>query len=77
MKLLFGDIVVVDGDQIGVVVKQWARNNKGDEASSEVYVRSYRTIKTYPNSQVERYQVRHKYLTEEEVEWQEIGLTED
>lgn len=71
-KLLFGDIVVVDNDQIGVVVKQW-----GDEVGmTEVYVRNYNGIKEYPRSKVERYQVRHKYLDEEELEYQEIGVSE-
>lgn len=66
MKLVFGDIVVVEQDQIGVVVKSWA----GDVPSVEVYVRNHRGIETYPVSQVERYQVRHKELSEEEVVWQ-------
>lgn len=70
MKLVFADIVVVDGDQIGVVVKNWGRSSNGHEPKVEVYVRSYNAIKEYPISQVERYQVRHKYLEEEELEYQ-------
>jgi len=76
MKLLFGDIVVVDDDQIGVVVKSWGMDNRGNEPKSEVYVRNYNAIKEYPNSKVERYQVRHKYLSDEELGWQEIGVSE-
>lgn len=70
MKFVFGDIVVVDGDQIGVVVKSWGVDNHGHEPYHEVYVRSYNMIKDYRNSEMERYQVRHKELPEEELEYQ-------
>lgn len=70
MKFCFGDIVVVDECHIGVVVKCWSRSLLGREPSYEVYVRSYNGIKTYYESDVQRYMVRHKYLTEEELEWQ-------
>lgn len=76
MKLVFGDIVVVDEDQIGVVVKNWGRGSNGREPHVEVYVRSYNAIKEYPISQVERYQVRHKYLDEQELEYQQFALEE-
>ena len=64
---LFGDIVVVDVDQIGVVVKTW-ENNKG--YTYEVYVRNYNKINTYEEREMDRYRVRHKYLDEEEFMWQ-------
>lgn len=64
---LFGDIVVVDVYQIGVVVKTW-ENNKG--YIYEVYVRSYNKINTYEEREMDRYRVRHKYLDEEELMWQ-------
>jgi hypothetical protein len=72
MKLCFGDIVVVDQDQIGVVVKSWvvdSRNNYHD-----VYVRSYNAIRNYKESDIERYMVRHKYLNEEELEYQSNAI---
>lgn len=74
MKILFGDIVVVDDDQIGVAVKNWGVSSRGREAHVEVYVRNYNVIKEYPLSQVERYQVRHKYLDEDETEYQSMGV---
>lgn len=83
MKLVFGDIVVVDDDQIGVVVKNWGRSNRtqeypeGREPHVEVYVRNYRDIKEYPISQVERYFVRHKELDEDELEYQRNGELEE
>lgn len=76
MKLLFGDVVVVDNDQIGVVVKCWGTDNHGNEPKYEVYVRSYNSIKEYPSSKVERYQVRHKYLDEDELDYQAFALSE-
>ena len=66
MKLIFGDIVVVENGLLGVVVKNWA----GDPASCEVYVRSLNSIQTYPVKSIERYQVRHKEMNEEELEYQ-------
>ena len=63
---LFGDIVVVDENQIGVIVKTWQR----DYFYYEVYVRSYNKIMKYDENQIERYRVRHKYLDEEELMWQ-------
>ena len=72
MKLVFGDIVVVDQDQIGVVVKNWGASLTGSKRPPycEVYVRSYNSIQEYPIDKVERYQVRHKYLDEDELEYQ-------
>ena len=67
MKFCFGDIVVVDGDQIGVVVKCWCGTKSNNY---DIYVRSYNTIKNYEEFEVERYMVRHKYLDEEELEYQ-------
>lgn len=71
-ELLFGDIVVVDTDQIGVIVKSWGISSRGDEPYYEVYVRNYNAIRDYPASKVERYRVRHKYLDEEELEYQQL-----
>lgn len=76
MKLLFGDIVVVEGNLIGVVVKNWGRSTTGTEkpAHCEVYVRNYNAIKEYPLSKVERYQVRHKELDDDELYYQSVGI---
>ncbi len=70
MKLCFGDIVVVDNYQIGVVVKCWCGSLQGNPPSYDVYVSSYNTIVNYPENKVERYMVRHKYLNEEEIKYQ-------
>lgn len=69
MKFCFGDIVVVDENLIGVVVKSWI-NGKGNSHYYEVYVRMYNGIKDYNEDEIERYMVRHKYLNEEEMEYQ-------
>ncbi len=71
MKFFFGDIVVVDGENIGVIVKSWISmlGNK-ERFNYEVYVRMYNSIKEYPESKIERYGVRHKYLSDEEKEYQ-------
>ena len=68
MKFCFGDIVVVDGNYIGVVVKCWI------DKTYDVYVRMYDTIKSYKEIDMERYMVRHKYLDEEELQYQRNAI---
>lgn len=68
MKFTFGDIVVVEDNLIGVVVKCW--KNLKNEMSYEVYVREYNNILTYGEFEIERYMVRHKYLNDEELGYQ-------
>jgi hypothetical protein len=67
MKYTFGDIVIVEDEFLGVIVKSWLSK---PEITHEVYVRSWNTIKTYPESELQRYLVRHKELSEEEKEYQ-------
>ena len=69
MKFCFGDIVVVEENLIGVVVKSWARTEQR-ETHHYVYVRSHNRIYDYNESDMQRYMVRHKYLNDEELEWQ-------
>ena len=69
-KLLFGDIVVVEGNLIGVIVKTWYSFTKGYHY--EVYVRNWNIIKDYNESDVERYCVRHKELNYEEQLYQSM-----
>lgn len=66
MVFCFGDIVVVEEDKLGVVVKSWT----GSPARHEVYVRLYNDIKEYTEEEMQRYMVRHKYLSKEEKEYQ-------
>ena len=74
MKCVFGDIVVVEDNLIGVVVKSWEKSLQGKEANYDVYVRSYNGIRNYSESEVERYLVRHKELNEEEMEYQQEAI---
>lgn len=63
MKFTFGDIVVIEDNLIGVVVKCWKNGY-------EVYVRNYNTILEYKENQMRRYMVRHKELDENEMYYQ-------
>ena len=72
MKFCFGDIVVVENNLIGVVVKSWIRNNNSLEY--EVYVRNYNSIETYSEDKIERYMVRHKELNDEEKYYQNEAI---
>lgn len=73
MKFLFGDIVVVEGNLIGVVVKSWQTDINAKTIPTniyEVYVREFNAIVEYKENQIDRYRVRHKYLNEEEMKYQ-------
>ena len=73
MKFCFGDIVVVCGSLIGVVLKSWIRYIPGEREAVheyEVYVRVSSDIKVFREEDMERYMVRHKVLDDEEIEWQ-------
>lgn len=71
MKFCFGDIVVVEENLIGVVVKSWITYSKGGKIRNyDVYVRMKNTIQNYREEEIERYMVRHKYLNDEELEYQ-------
>ena len=72
MNYTFGDIVVVEDNLIGVIVKSWCKSNKTVE--HEVYVRNYNSIKLYQENEMQRYMVRHKYLSEEEIEYQNNAI---
>lgn len=68
---LFGDIVVVEGDLIGVIVKSWETFSSNKQYFNyDVYVRMHNEIRNYKETEIERYRVRHKYLDEQELEWQ-------
>lgn len=68
-KFLFGDIVVVDDDLIGVIVKTW-ENIDTKTIYYSVYVRQTNSIINYNEKNIERYAVRHKYLNDEELKYQ-------
>jgi len=58
----FGNVVVVDDDQIGVIVKSWA------DGKHDVYVRSYNGIREYKNTNIRHY-IYSKSLTADECEF--------
>lgn len=68
MKFTFGDIVVVDKINIGVIVKCWTSSSHN--YTYEVYVRVNNCIREYKETEIERYMVRHKYLSDEEKVYQ-------
>lgn len=71
MKYCFGDIVVVEENLIGVIVKSWVTYYKGKAIPKhDVYVRMKDSIENYKEEEMERYMVRHKYLDDEEMEYQ-------
>ena len=70
MRFCFGDIVVGEDSMIGVVVKSWCGTLQGKPPRHEVYVRMFNGIREYSENEMERYMVRHKYLDDEELNWQ-------
>lgn len=69
MNFAFGDIVVVEDGLLGVVVKIWV-DLKNNGQKLEIYVRNYNRILEYRQADVQRYLVRHKFLTKKEKEYQ-------
>jgi hypothetical protein len=67
-QFLFGDIVVIDNWIIGCILKTWETDN--ETYNYEVYNRDTRKIELLEEKNIKRYSVRHKYLSEEEMEWQ-------
>ncbi|MCW8960197.1 MAG: hypothetical protein OQK29_01455 [Ignavibacteriaceae bacterium] len=62
MRFQFSNVVVVDDDQIGVIVKSWADN------THDVYVRAYNGVKEYHEDDISHY-VYSKELLDEQVEF--------
>lgn len=81
MQFCFGDIVIIEDNLIGVIVKSFAKSTTHfmnnfiqNEPHYDVYVREYNCIKDYPEYKIQRYMVRHKYLDEQELEWQSNAI---
>lgn len=81
MQFCFGDIVVVENNLIGVVVKSFTPQYKRTAlgliklpAKHEVYVRYFNEIREYSEDVMQRYMVRHKYLSEEEIMYQDNAV---
>ena len=62
MSFQFGNVVVVDGGSIGVIVKAWS------DGTYEVYVRNYNAISEYPASEIKHF-IYSKSLSDEEKEF--------
>lgn len=67
-QFLFADMVVVEDAFIGVILKTWESEKYG--FTYEVYVRGFNGIKEYPESEIQRYRVRHKELSKEDLGYQ-------
>ena len=67
MILTFGDIVIVGDGLLGVIVKSWETK---DGVVHEVYVRDFNGIIEYYERDIRRYLVRHKEMSQEEMEYQ-------
>lgn len=58
----FGNVVVVDKNQIGVIVKSW------QDGSHDVYVRSLNFIRSYHADEIVHY-IYNKELTKSELKY--------
>lgn len=63
-RFQFGNVVVVDDDELGVIVKSWG----GDTTSYGVYVRGYNCVREYEEEDIKHY-IYSKQLTEDEYEY--------
>ena len=66
-RFQFSNVVVVDEDQIGIIVKTWNAVIKSDY-SYEVYVRSYNRIVEYNQSEIKHF-IYSKHLGDDEKEF--------
>lgn len=76
-KFLFGDIVVVDKNRIGVILKTWEHHKMKSGRITytyDVFVKDYNEIKEYKEKDIERYRVRRSYLNVQEVAYQKGEL---
>ena len=62
----FSNVVVVDDDQIGVIVKTWQSFKSG--YNYDIYVRSLNTVLNYKELQIKHF-VYSKEISEEEQEF--------
>jgi hypothetical protein len=67
----FGNVVVVDKDQIGLICKTWS-SSMGDNGvyNYDVYVRNCNSVINYQESEIKHF-VYSKELTEDELEFYE------
>jgi hypothetical protein len=63
-KFQFSNVVVVERDQIGVIVKTWKSQKTG--YNYDVYVRSFNAIHNYSENQIDHF-IFSKYLDEDEL----------
>lgn len=68
MIFQFGNVVVVQGGLIGVIVKSWGEGTILKECSHDVYVRDFNSVKTYREPDI-RHFIYSKELTDEEREF--------
>ena len=62
MKFQFSNVVIVDGDNIGVIVKSW------EGGTHEVYVRYHNGVRTYNERDIKHY-VYGKELLDDQYEF--------
>ena len=67
-KFQFSTVVVVNGDQIGLIVKTWAPSIRNKFYTYEVYVRSANSVLEYDEHEIKHY-VFSKELSEDEKEF--------
>jgi len=63
-RFQFGNVVVIDGDQIGVICKTWTYK---DTFTYGVYVRSYNNFKEFLEEEVEHF-IYSEHLNQDEYE---------
>lgn len=76
MKYCRGDRVVVEGNLMGTVVEEWLHQEYANETKPfyKVYVDYFREIRQYDEDKLQRCLIRHKYLSGEEIMWQDNAV---
>lgn len=58
----FGNVVVVDGNLIGCIVKSW------NDGTHDVYVRSQNTVRNFKSSEIRHY-IYSKEIEDDDPQW--------
>ena len=76
MKYCRGDRVVIEGNLLGTIVEEWIHQSQDGSTKPfyKVYVDYFREIREYDEEFMNRCLIRHKYLSGEELVWQDNAI---
>ena len=76
MKYCRGDRVVIEGNLLGTIAEEWIHQDYDGNIKPyyKVYVDYFRELREYDEEVMNRCLIRHKYLSGEELVWQDNAI---